>query len=82
MDGDDNNNNNRSASAFLSKLLDGKDLYNDAEGSPSPTCQDSDSFVPSKSTSSRITAPKMSSSQRKNKRPASNARHKPAEVNI
>nr|CAB3257617.1 Jade protein [Phallusia mammillata] len=79
MDGDDNNNNNRSATAVLSKLLDGKDLFNDVEASPSPPCQDSDSFVPSKSASSRLSIQKLSASQRKNNRPPTN-RHKPAEV--
>ena len=71
---------NRSASAFLSKLLETKDAFHEADVSPSH--QDIDSFTQTKVTSinSRLSVQKLTSSQRKCNR--SSNRHKPAEVRL
>ncbi|XP_076812997.1 uncharacterized protein LOC143459628 [Clavelina lepadiformis] len=82
-DGDDNNNNNRSASAYLSKLLDSKDFSNDLDVSPS-VFNDSDpnnfSYVSMKSmtpVNGRTLLPSKSASKKNSRQ---SHRHKPAEV--
>ena len=84
----DVDDNNRSASDYLSKLLNSRDFSNDLEGSPS-TLSNSEangfSYVPMKSNSStntRSSSVQKSSvaTQKRNNR--SSHKHKPAEVRL
>jgi len=80
--------NNRSASDYLSKLLNSQDFSNDLEGSPS-TLSNSEangfSYVPMKSNStlntrsSTVQKSNISNQKRTNR---SSHKHKPAEVNL
>ena len=84
----DVDDNNRSASDYLSKLLNSRDFSNDLDGSPS-TLSNSEangySYVPMKSTSSSTPQTRSSSVQRSSastqkRGNRSSHKHKPAEV--
>uniref|UniRef100_H2YM58 Uncharacterized protein n=1 Tax=Ciona savignyi TaxID=51511 RepID=H2YM58_CIOSA len=86
-DGDDNNNNNRSASAYLSKLLDCKDLIVDLDASPSPGNSELElngfsynSPKPSGSSSNFRNSIQRSTSMTQKRQSRILNRHKPAEI--
>ena len=84
---DDESNNNRTASDYLSKLLNSRDLSNDLDNSL-PTLAPSDSgnfsYVPMKSSSTPNTrsssSQHKSTTQKRTNRTSNSNRQKPAEV--